>query len=120
MLAAERSSSSLACAIREQECTTLFLAQVVAKGEHGEEAANMIARQCALLRGAHPVLALPSCTGPMATDGTMTDWGIRTVRSRCFALSFLYPAARACAARMPPCHTGVHKTEPGVSLELPE
>ena len=55
--------------------------QVVAKGENGEAAANLIARQCALLRGAHPVLALPSCTGPMATDGTMTDWGIRTVRS---------------------------------------
>ena len=61
-------------------CSPCAHMQVVAKGDGGEEAANRIVRQCALLRATHPLLALPSSTGSMSVDGTMTDWALRAVR----------------------------------------
>jgi hypothetical protein len=65
----------------ETICTRRDPVQVIAKGDGGESAAGSIVRQCAVLRGVIPVLALPSCIGPMAVDGSMTDWALRTVRS---------------------------------------
>lgn len=77
-------------------------AQVVAQGDNAHAAgdATLIAHQCALLRGVIPVLATATCsTGPMATDGSLTDWALRTVR-----LSSCSPRL-SCLRFAPCCHT---------------
>ena len=77
--------------------------QVVAQGDdaHASGDATVIAHQCALLRGVIPVLATPKCNaGAMATDGSLTDWALRTVRERPLWLLCLRDAAPRWVARV--------------------
>ena len=57
--------------------------QVIAKGDgkDAEVAKARIARQTAALRAVIPFLAPQTSSGPMATDGSLTDWAVKEVRS---------------------------------------
>lgn len=52
--------------------------QVIAQGE-GSAPKEVIARQCALLRGVTPILAPSTTSGAASVDGTMTDWALEQV-----------------------------------------
>lgn len=49
---------------------------VIAQGGEGSAPKEMIARQCALLRGVTPMLAPATTSGAASVDGSMTDWAL--------------------------------------------
>jgi hypothetical protein len=60
------------------------LVQVVAQGEEGSSPKEIIARQCALMRGVIPMLAPSTSSGAASVDGSMTDWALEQARCPAF------------------------------------
>jgi hypothetical protein len=68
-------------ALLQQVPLTARAVQVVAAGGEGAAPAEVIARQCALLRGAVPILSPADTKGQESVDGSMTDWALDQVHA---------------------------------------